>query len=203
MNGQIAWAVGIVILAGLLSGTFAAPMKRMATFRCENSWLLFAISGLLIFPWLVTFATVPHVASVYAGASRTALLQIALFGLAWRVGSTLFGVGISRVGLALGFANILRITRRVRVAAPACSATSAATLRQARVDADGWHNCDGGRADLSGDSRSATRTRTGHLRSARSGFTAGADHLHPFRNSLFHAELQLGFPRRVASARAG
>ena len=110
MNGQIAWAVGIVIVAGLLSGSFAAPMKRMTTWPWENSWLLFAISGLLILPWLVTFATVPHVASVYAGASRATLLQIALFGLAWGVGSTLFGVGISRVGLALGFAIILGIT---------------------------------------------------------------------------------------------
>jgi L-rhamnose-H+ transport protein len=110
MSGQIAWAVGVVILAGLLNGSFAAPMKRMTAWRWENSWLLFALSGLLIFPWIVTFATVPHVASVYAGASSATLLEVALFGLAWGVGSTLFGIGISRVGLALGFAIILGIT---------------------------------------------------------------------------------------------
>jgi len=113
MNGQIASAVGIVILAGLLNGSFAAPMKRMTAWQWENSWLLFAMSGLLIFPWIVTFATVPHVAGVYTNVSSTTLLQVALFGLAWGVGSTLFGVGIARVGLALGFAMILGITAAV------------------------------------------------------------------------------------------
>ena len=85
-------------------------MKRMPAWRWENSWLLFALSGLLVLPWIINFATVPNVAGVYAGASPFNLIKVFLFGLLWGVGATLFGLAISRVGMALGFALILGIT---------------------------------------------------------------------------------------------
>ena len=102
--------IGVVTLAGILNGSFAAPMKLMPGWRWENSWLIFALSGLIVFPWIIGFATVPNLASVYAGASPSTLIKVVLFGLLWGVGSTLFGLGISRVGMALGFAVILGIT---------------------------------------------------------------------------------------------
>jgi L-rhamnose-H+ transport protein len=110
MSEQVVVGIGLVILAGLLNGSFAAPMKQMPAWRWENSWLIFAITGLIIFPWIITVATVPHVGSVYSGASAATLWKVMLFGIAWGVGSTLFGIGISRVGMALGFAIILGIT---------------------------------------------------------------------------------------------
>jgi L-rhamnose-H+ transport protein len=110
MNQSLLWGIGMVTLAGILQGSFAAPMKRMTAWRWENSWLLFALSGLLVLPWAIDFATVPNVARVYAGASSSTLIRVLLFGLLWGVGSTLFGLAISRVGMALGFALILGIT---------------------------------------------------------------------------------------------
>jgi L-rhamnose-H+ transport protein len=110
MNQAMLGGIGVVTLAGILQGSFAAPIKGMPAWRWENSWLLFALSGLIIFPWIVNFATVPHVASVYAEASPSTLIKVFLFGLLWGVGATLFGLAISRVGMALGFALILGIT---------------------------------------------------------------------------------------------
>jgi len=72
--------------------------------------LLFALSGLIVFPWIINFATVPNVTSVYSGATLSTLIKVFVFGLLWGVGATLFGLGISRVGMALGFALILGIT---------------------------------------------------------------------------------------------
>src|SRR6266702_3617025 len=110
MRGNVVWGLAVVILAGILQGSFAAPMKRMSGWRWENSWLLFALSGLIVFPWIINFATVPNVISVYVGASPFTLIRVLVFGLLWGVGATLFGLGISRVGMALGFALILGIT---------------------------------------------------------------------------------------------
>jgi L-rhamnose-H+ transport protein len=110
MSGIVVWGLAVVVLAGILNGSFAAPMKRMSAWRWENSWLLFALSGLIVFPWIINFASVPNVISVYTGASPSTLIKVLLFGLLWGVGSTLFGLGISRVGMALGFALILGIT---------------------------------------------------------------------------------------------
>jgi L-rhamnose-H+ transport protein len=110
MTQQLVVGIGLVIIAGLLNGSFAAPMKRMSAWRWENSWLIFAVTGLVIFPWIITFLTVPHVGGVYSESSTSTLWKVVLFGIAWGVGSTLFGIGISRVGMALGFAIILGIT---------------------------------------------------------------------------------------------
>src|SRR6266436_1859552 len=110
MSGNVVSALAVVILAGILNGSFAAPMKRMTGWQWENSWLVFAVSGLLVFPWIITFATVPKVTNICAGSSPSTLIKVLLFGLLWGVGATLFGLGISRVGLALGFALILGIT---------------------------------------------------------------------------------------------
>jgi len=104
------WGIGVVTLAGILQGSFAAPMKRMSGWRWENSWLVFSLSGLIVFPWIMNFATVPNVISVYSGASPSTFIKVLVFGLLWGVGSTLFGLGISRVGMGLGFALILGIT---------------------------------------------------------------------------------------------
>src|SRR5260370_15627611 len=110
MSGSVVWGLAVVVLAGILQGSFAAPMKRMSAWRWENSWLLFALSGLIIFPWIITFATVPNLLEVYSGGSTSTLIKVVSFGLLWGAGATLFGLGISRVGLALGFALILGIT---------------------------------------------------------------------------------------------
>jgi L-rhamnose-H+ transport protein len=110
MHSSIGWGIAVVVVAAILNGSFAAPMKRMPGWPWENSWLLFAFSGLLVFPWIVAFATVPSLAHVYSGASSSTLIRVVLFGMAWGTGATLFGLGIRRVGMALGFALILGIT---------------------------------------------------------------------------------------------
>jgi len=110
MSENLAAGLCLVVLAGVLNGSFAAPMKRMTDWRWENSWLTFAVSGLVVIPWLIAFATVPQLGRVYTGAPASAVIKVLLFGILWGVGATLFGLGISRVGLALGFALILGIT---------------------------------------------------------------------------------------------
>jgi L-rhamnose-H+ transport protein len=83
---------------------------KMSGWQWENTWLLFAFSGLLVFPWMLTLATVPNLEEVFRGAPFATVVRVALFGVAWGVGSALFGLGVARVGIALGFALILGIT---------------------------------------------------------------------------------------------
>ncbi len=110
MGHQIGWGLMLVFAGGMLNGSFAAPMKRLSAWRWENIWLVYAFTGLLILPWVIALATVPHLGGVLQQASGTVLAKVALFGFAWGIGGLLFGQGIARVGLALGFAVILGIT---------------------------------------------------------------------------------------------
>lgn len=112
MNTQIAlgFGLGMVILGGVLQGAFALPMKRMTGWRWENVWLVYSIAGLLVFPWVLLWVTVPDAAGVFHRAAGATLVEVAVFGFGWGVGSVLFGLGISRVGMALTFAIVLGIT---------------------------------------------------------------------------------------------
>ena len=110
MSEQIGLGIMLVLLGGALNGSFAAPMKRMPGWRWENTWLIYAVTGLIIIPWAVAAATIPHLSTVYQQASWSVLAKITLYGFAWGIGATLLGLGIARVGLALGFAVILGIT---------------------------------------------------------------------------------------------
>lgn len=111
MPNPVNLGVLLAALGGMLQGSFALPMKRMeGRWRWENTWLLYSIVGLIIFPCALALYTVPSLSDVYGTAPASSIALVALFGLGWGLGSTLFGLGVSRVGMALGFAIILGIT---------------------------------------------------------------------------------------------
>ena len=83
MGHQIGWGLMLVLLGGVLNGSFAAPMKRLSAWRWENIWLVYAVTGLLILPWVIAVATVPHLgrrasASFRRGAGQGCPLRIRL-----------------------------------------------------------------------------------------------------------------------------
>jgi L-rhamnose-H+ transport protein len=82
-------------------------MKRMRTWNWENSWLVYSIVGLFLIPWVAALLTVPSLPTVYAQVSHRVLLRVIVFGIGWGIGSVLFGIGVSRLGLAVGYGIIL------------------------------------------------------------------------------------------------
>lgn len=78
MTTIAATGFAIVLLAGLLQGLFALPMKFARGWNYENIWLIFATTGLVIFPWMLTAATVPHLPSVYRAPPTPVLLSSSL-----------------------------------------------------------------------------------------------------------------------------
>ena len=104
---SLGWGVLGVLAGGLLNGSFVAPMKRLRGWQWENSWLVYSLVGLLVLPWIVAFAAVPHLAEVFSQASGASLLKVILFGLGWGIGSVLFGLGVNHLGLAVGYGIIL------------------------------------------------------------------------------------------------
>ena len=103
-----------VVLGGIIHGSFALPMKRMeGAWKWENIWLVYSIVTAIVFPCALAFAMIPGLGDVYAAASGATLAIVALFGFGWGLGSTLFGLAISRVGIALTFAIVLGITSSI------------------------------------------------------------------------------------------
>ena len=96
-----------VLAAGILQGVFLLPMDRVRGWRWEESWLAFSIFGMLAFNWLFTLITIPGIFEIYRSTSTNDLGRLLLFGLGWGAGAVLFGLGMARLGLALGYPIIM------------------------------------------------------------------------------------------------
>jgi L-rhamnose-H+ transport protein len=113
MELNILAGAGLVLVGGILQGLFPVPMKFVRRWNYENIWLVFALSGLVVFPWFLTVITVPHLGEVYRLTPTHSIEAIAGFGLCWGAGATLTGLGLSMLGIGLGFAIILGLSASV------------------------------------------------------------------------------------------
>jgi len=102
-----------VVFAGMLQGLFAVPMKYVRRWNYENIWLIYSLTGMVVLPWMLTTATVPHLKEVYSLTPMPVLVRIAGFGLCWGIGSALAGLGMNLLGIGLGMAVILGLSASV------------------------------------------------------------------------------------------
>jgi L-rhamnose-H+ transport protein len=97
-------AVGLALLAGILNGSFATPTKYAKHWKWENIWSVWAVVGMLIFPWFMVYVTVPHMVGFYQQAGIRAILLLVGFGVGFGLAQIFFGLGIAALGIALNFA---------------------------------------------------------------------------------------------------
>ena len=97
----------LVIIAGILQGAFMLPMKSTKKWAWENTWFVYSSAGYLIWPWLFVLLTIPHPLSVLATTSLRSLLLVEVFGCGWGIGAITFGLGVARLGMALGISTII------------------------------------------------------------------------------------------------
>ncbi len=97
----------LVLLAGLLQGTFILPMTLVKQWSWEHTWATFSLLGMFVFNWIITLLFVPNIFAVYAASPPRDVAVLALFGMGWGVGAVLFGLGMDRLGMALGYSIIM------------------------------------------------------------------------------------------------
>lgn len=98
--------LGIMIftLGGLAGAVFYLPFKKVKGWAWESYWLVYAIFGLVLVPWLLAFATSPNVLSVLKAAPQHELVYCFLCGAAWGFGGLTWGLMIRYLGIGLGLA---------------------------------------------------------------------------------------------------
>ena len=97
----------LVLVAGLLQGTFILPMTLVRQWSWEHTWATFSLFGMFVFNWIITLLLVPNIFAVYRASPQRDLALLALFGMGWGVGAVLFGLGMDRLGMALGYPVIM------------------------------------------------------------------------------------------------
>jgi len=107
MNAEVWFGLALTLIAGLLSGNCMLPMKFAERWPWENTWLVFSLVSLVILPWGLALVLVSDLQAVYSSLPTSAFLPPLLFGAGWGVAQVLFGISITRLGLALGYAIIV------------------------------------------------------------------------------------------------
>ncbi len=121
----------LVLIAGFFQGSFILPMTLTKKWEWEHSWGTFSLFGMLIFNWLLAFLLIPNILSIYQSVESKDIITLILFGAGWGVGAILFGLGMDKLGMALGYPIIMGLIASLGALVP-MSIFFPETLLQAR-----------------------------------------------------------------------
>lgn len=118
--GATSFTTGIILslFAGSMLGTFAWPMKKIKHWQWANIWLIYSLWALVLLPFFWASLTIPNFLSIYGKVPVNVLLEVFLFGAGWGIASIGFGIGLNRVGIALGTAVVLGLNNALGAVSP-------------------------------------------------------------------------------------
>jgi L-rhamnose-H+ transport protein len=100
----------MILVAGAMNGSFAVPMKLTRHWAWENTWLMWTIYSLFVFPPALTLFTIPHAIPVYRQAGLGIFTIVAACGAGWGISVVFIGLAVEAVGVALSFSIILGLS---------------------------------------------------------------------------------------------
>jgi L-rhamnose-H+ transport protein len=111
----------LVLVAAVLQGIFLVPMGFTRQWAWEHTWLMFSVLAMLVFNWAMALVLLPSPRAIFAAVPRHELIALVLVGAAWGVGAVLFGLGMDKLGLALGYPIIMGLNAAVGTVLPLAS----------------------------------------------------------------------------------
>lgn len=111
MNAWIGFV--FVVLAGIAAGVYFLGLKYVEPWKWENIWLVYAVLALVVMPCVVALATVPRLGEAFSLSPDGAIWRVSLFGAGWGIGSVLSGLGVVRMGMAMGVTILIGIDAAV------------------------------------------------------------------------------------------
>ena len=100
-------AFSLVLIAGIFQGTFVLPMTLTKKWEWEHTWATFSLLGMLVFNWILTLIFIPDIFAIYSSIPSRDIYMLILFGAGWGIGAILFGLGMDKLGMALGYPIIM------------------------------------------------------------------------------------------------
>ena len=95
--------LGIILIfsAGLASGSFAVPSKRITRWSWNNVWLVYCCCAFGVMPLLLAAAFAPGVLWRVIPEDPRQVALVTGFGVLWGFGALLFGISLPRLGIAI------------------------------------------------------------------------------------------------------
>jgi L-rhamnose-H+ transport protein len=100
---EFQFSLVLILLAGLFQGTFGLGMKKFAPLAWEAFWLIFAVVGMVILPYVAASAVVSDVWGAIKAVPSGDLWLSLIFSACWGVGALMFGLAINYIGMSLAY----------------------------------------------------------------------------------------------------
>jgi L-rhamnose-H+ transport protein len=97
-------AILLYVLGGLAGAVFYLPFKKVKNWAWESYWLVYAVAGLVVVPWVLAFIVSPKVCGLLSSADLKMLALCFVFGAMWGFGGLTWGLMIRYLGVGLGLA---------------------------------------------------------------------------------------------------
>lgn len=109
-NSALTTGVSFALVAGVMCGAFAMPMRYLGRWSWENVWAIFILVSCVLMPVVVAWETAPGWAGILRAAPLRAVAAAPLAGFAWGFGAIMFGQGVSAVGVSMANTLVLSIS---------------------------------------------------------------------------------------------
>ncbi|MGO8750671.1 MAG: L-rhamnose/proton symporter RhaT [Thermoguttaceae bacterium] len=110
--------VPLYVLGGMIGSAFYLPLRGVRRWAWESYWMIYALVGLIVFPWTIAACTTPGLLSILRATPGSVLLWCYLFGAMWGIGGLTFGITIRYLGVGLGTALACGIIAAVGTLVP-------------------------------------------------------------------------------------
>jgi L-rhamnose-H+ transport protein len=108
----------LILIAAVMNGAYAIPMKLMSRWKWENIWLVWTLLSLWVLPLALELAAVPHPIQAYSTTPWTSLAVMGVMGVLWGAGVLLLGMSFPLVGVAVRAAVALGCSAAVGTLLP-------------------------------------------------------------------------------------
>jgi L-rhamnose-H+ transport protein len=131
MHHYLLWGVTIILIAGLISGSFVVPTMRVSEWQWEHIWSVYAVSGFIFCPVVLALISSPGMLSTVLRDQGHLVTRVGAYGILFGVGFVLYGVCWRLMGIAASTALITGVAVLVGSIGPL-------VVGAAQIDRRGW-----------------------------------------------------------------
>lgn len=103
-------AFALILCSSISSGAFAVPLKLRQRYEWENTWFVGFVFALIIIPFIAVSIFLPQWFQAVKAAGLSTVLLAMVFGLLWGSGTVTLAIGITTIGLSMGYTIIHGLT---------------------------------------------------------------------------------------------
>jgi L-rhamnose-H+ transport protein len=93
----------LILVAGILQGTWALGVKRSEPLSWEALWAPFSFIGMIVIPFVWVSIVIPDLRAILDAIPPEVIWVPFLYGAGWGIGAVTFGLAIKYIGMSLSY----------------------------------------------------------------------------------------------------